>query len=119
MGGARCDGGAFVAVVGVMAYFGVQQIREKIELVKGVQFVGHSDDASYALMGKSLSEGRGIYVNYVSTFFIKYPPGIVRRGGSLAAVFGDGDSAVFLFDGGVGRRWRGCRRSGLRRWGCR
>jgi Dolichyl-phosphate-mannose-protein mannosyltransferase len=70
---------AFVAVVGVIAYFGVQQIREKIELVKGVQFVGHSDDASYALMGKSLSEGRGIYVNYVSTFFIPYSRGIVRR----------------------------------------
>jgi 4-amino-4-deoxy-L-arabinose transferase-like glycosyltransferase len=70
---------AFLGVVGVMVYFGVQQIREKIELVKPVQFVGHSDDAAYALMGKSLSEGRGIYINYVSTFFIKYPPGIVRR----------------------------------------
>ncbi len=71
--------GGFSSVVGSLFFFAVPQLWEKIGIVKPISFVGHSDDAAYAIMGDSLVNGRELDVNYVSYFFIPYDRGITRR----------------------------------------
>src|ERR1035437_11064624 len=66
-------------VVGVIVWFGGRQVREKVEKIKDNEFVGHSDEASYALQGKAILQGRGIRVDYVSEFTRVYPRDIVHR----------------------------------------
>ncbi len=90
---------AAITVVALIAFFGQRQAAEKIETIKPIQFIGHSDEAAYALMGKSLSEGRGIYVNYVSMFFDKYPQTITRREDHWPPFMGAAIAVFFHFMG--------------------
>jgi hypothetical protein len=68
-----------IAVVGIVLFFGVGQFREKLAIAKPITFVGHSDESAYASMGRSLVEGHGLQVNYVSFYFIPYGREITRR----------------------------------------
>jgi len=53
--------------------------RYKIELTRDIRFIGHSDRAAYVEMGRSLANGDGLSVRYISYFFIPYSRDIVRR----------------------------------------
>ncbi len=68
-----------IAVVGIVLFFGVGQFREKLAVAKRITFVGHSDESAYANMARSLVEGHGLQVNYISFYFIPYGPEITRR----------------------------------------
>ena len=50
----------------------------KIQIVRPIEYVGHADASGYAEMADSLIKGRGLEVDYVSWYFLKYPPRIVR-----------------------------------------
>ncbi len=67
------------AVVGIVLFFGIGQFREKLAIAKPITFVGHSDESAYANMARSLVEGHGLQVNYISFYFIPYDPEITRR----------------------------------------
>lgn len=70
---------SLVAVLAVIACLGTHQMQRKLAVVKPIQFVGHADEAAYALMGESFSQGRGLEVDYISWFFIPYSPEVTRR----------------------------------------
>ena len=70
--GVALRAGAVIAVVGIVLFFGIGQFREKLAIARGITFVGHSDEAAYANMARSLVEGRGLQVNYISFYFIPY-----------------------------------------------
>jgi 4-amino-4-deoxy-L-arabinose transferase-like glycosyltransferase len=70
---------AVLAVLAVIGMVGWHQLQRKYEIIRPIQYIGHSDEAGYALGGVSLAEGRGITVPYVSYFFIPYTPGVPRR----------------------------------------
>ena len=74
--------------VAVIVVIGGHQLAGKYAIIKPIQFIGHSDSAAYATAGKSLSEGLGLQVRYISEFFIPYSPGITRQKGSLAPLHG-------------------------------
>jgi 4-amino-4-deoxy-L-arabinose transferase-like glycosyltransferase len=78
-GGVALRVASVIAVLGIVLFFGVGQFREKLAVAKGITFVGHSDEAAYASMGRSLAEGRGLQVNYISFYFIPYGREITRR----------------------------------------
>ena len=63
----------------MLVYFGARFSQGKIALVRDIQFAGHADEAGYLAMARSLAEGRGLNVPYVSWHFIRYPPDIVHR----------------------------------------
>ncbi len=90
---------AAAAVIAVIVMFGLRQFNEKVQLVKPVQYIGHSDEAGYALMGASLSQGRGIQVDYVSTFFIPYAPDITHREDHWPPFMGYSIAPCFYFLG--------------------
>ncbi len=50
----------------------------KLRIVAPIQYVGHADASGYAEMAHSLIQGRGLEVDYISWYFRKYDPGIVR-----------------------------------------
>ena len=50
----------------------------KCRIVYPIKYVGHADAAAYAEMADSLIHGRGFEVDYISWYFIKYDPKIVR-----------------------------------------
>ncbi len=50
----------------------------KIQIVYPIEYVGHADASGYAEMADSLIKGRGLEVDYVSWYFLKYDPRIVR-----------------------------------------
>ena len=50
----------------------------KCHIIYPIKFVGHADAASYAEMADSLIHGRGFEVDYISWYFVKYDPKIVR-----------------------------------------
>ena len=68
-----------IAVMGIVLFFGVGQFREKLAVAKPITFVGHSDESAYASMARSLVEGHGLQVNYISFYFIPYSREITRR----------------------------------------
>ncbi|HUO09648.1 MAG TPA: glycosyltransferase family 39 protein [Phycisphaerae bacterium] len=90
---------AFLSAVLVIVLVGWRQIPDKLETVRPVKYVGHADDASYALMGQSISEGRGISVPYVSTFYIPYPQTIYHREDHWPPFMGMSIAPVFYFAG--------------------
>lgn len=51
----------------------------KLSLVQSTRHVGHADEAAYVHMARSLAQGRGLEVDYVSWFFRPYTPDITRR----------------------------------------
>jgi hypothetical protein len=68
-----------VVILLVIGIFGGAMAQLRWEKARNVAFIGHSDEAAYATMGKSLSEGRGLQVNYITWFFIPYDKNITRR----------------------------------------
>ncbi len=50
----------------------------KIQIVYPIEYIGHADASGYAEMADSLIKGRGLEVDYVSWYFLKYDPRIVR-----------------------------------------
>jgi hypothetical protein len=90
---------ALLGVVLVIVLVGWQQMPDKLETVRPVKFVGHADDASYALMGESIANGHGIHVPYVSTFYIPYPQSIVHREDHWPPFMGMSIAPVFYFAG--------------------
>ena len=50
----------------------------KIQIARPIEYVGHADASGYAEMADSLIKGRGLEVDYVSWYFLKYPSQIVR-----------------------------------------
>ena len=50
----------------------------KIQIAYPIEYVGHADASGYAEMADSLIKGRGLEVDYVSWYFLKYDPRIVR-----------------------------------------
>ncbi|MFC1714665.1 ArnT family glycosyltransferase [Candidatus Poribacteria bacterium] len=50
----------------------------KCSIAYRVKYVGHADAAAYAEMADSLIHGRGFEVDYISWYFEKYDPKIVR-----------------------------------------
>ncbi len=73
---ARRDG---VLVVLVLLVLGVCISLYKVGLVHGRRHIGHADEAAYVHMARSLAQGRGLTVDYVSWFFVPYDRGISRR----------------------------------------
>ena len=49
----------------------------KCLIIQPIQYVGHADASGYAEMADSLIHGRGLSVDYISFYFLKYPQ-IVR-----------------------------------------
>ncbi len=70
---------SILGILAVIVVMGGHQLAEKYAIIKPIQFIGHSDSAAYATAGKSLSEGLGLQVRYISEFFIPYSPGITRQ----------------------------------------
>ena len=68
-----------LAVLAVLLVAGMQISAFKIDVVKKVEFIGHSDECAYATMAQSLVAGKGLQVNYVSWHFLPYDSGITRR----------------------------------------
>jgi hypothetical protein len=67
----------FVALtVGSMA---LALLPARLRWVENNHDVGHADSAAYAHQGRSLLEGRGLSVPYVSNFFHRYDSGITRH----------------------------------------
>ena len=50
----------------------------KCRIAYPIKYVGHADAAAYAEMADSLIHGRGFEVDYISWYFEKYDPKIVR-----------------------------------------
>ncbi|MEI7766105.1 MAG: glycosyltransferase family 39 protein [Phycisphaerae bacterium] len=65
-------------VVALLVWLALPIVQAKLEIVTQVQFVGHADEAAYAHMGRSLHEGKGFMVPYVSWHFIPYDANITR-----------------------------------------
>jgi len=61
----------FILLVGTAAFI------LKCRIVFPVQYVGHADASAYAEMADSIVHGRGLAVDYISFYFLKYPQ-IVR-----------------------------------------
>ena len=70
---------ALSAVLALLVQLGMMVAREKIDLVKEIQFIGHGDEAAYAAMGESIAAGNGLTVRYISWHFLQYPPEVTRR----------------------------------------
>ncbi|MCL2641148.1 MAG: hypothetical protein FWD53_09915, partial [Phycisphaerales bacterium] len=70
---------AATMVIAIIVFFGVRQGFEKIEKIRDNPFIGHSDEASYALQAQSILRGQGIRVNYITYFFHAYPREITHR----------------------------------------
>lgn len=62
-----------------LSHLGWQVASYKLTISRDIQFIGHADEAAYVTMGRSLAQGRGLSVDYVSWFFIPYSPEITRR----------------------------------------
>jgi 4-amino-4-deoxy-L-arabinose transferase-like glycosyltransferase len=83
----------------VIAFLGVRQAKEKLAIVKPVEFIGHADEASYALQGKGIAAGHGIRVPYISTFFLQYPDTIIHREDHWPPFMGYSIAPFFYFLG--------------------
>ncbi|MCL2647199.1 MAG: glycosyltransferase family 39 protein [Phycisphaerales bacterium] len=90
---------AAMMVVAVILLWGVRQGCEKVEKVRDNEFIGHSDEASYALQAKSILRGRGIQVDYVTYFFHGYPPEITHREDHWPPFLGYAIASCFYFTG--------------------
>ncbi len=90
---------ALIGVAGVTRARGGCRWAHKLEVVKPIKFVGHADDAAYALMGQGISEGRGISVPYVTVFYIPYPRSIDHREDHWPPFMGMSIAPVFYFAG--------------------
>ena len=86
-------------MVGVIRARGWLQMAHKLEIVEPIKFVGHADDAAYALMGQSISEGRGISVPYITVFYNPYPRTIDHREDHWPPFMGMSIAPVFYFAG--------------------
>lgn len=64
--------------VGVVLAFGALSASVRFWAIGLDRTIGHSDSAAYAEIGRSLAEGRGLDVRYVSTFYVPYERGIDR-----------------------------------------
>ena len=69
---------AIVAVVAVVLAFGALSAAARFRVIALDRTIGHSDTAAYAEIGRSLAEGRGLFVQYISSFYIPYPRSIDR-----------------------------------------
>ncbi len=67
-----------MAVVAVVVAYGALSAAVRFQAIARDWTIGRSDTAAYAEIGRSLAEGRGFYVRYVSTFYIPYPRTIDR-----------------------------------------
>jgi len=63
---------ALLLMVGLVFFF------IKCNIAYHIKYVGHADAAAYAEMADSLVHGRGFEVDYISWYFEKYDPKIVR-----------------------------------------
>jgi 4-amino-4-deoxy-L-arabinose transferase-like glycosyltransferase len=68
--------GAFVGLA--VASMALAMLPFRLQLVEHNHDVGHADAAAYAEMADSLIHGRWFHVDYISWYFIKYAPDIVR-----------------------------------------
>lgn len=57
----------FILLVGLTVFI------LKCLIVRPIQYVGHADASGYAEMADSLIHGRGLAVDYISFYFLKYP----------------------------------------------
>lgn len=62
----------FLLAIGFVAFL------IKWTIIYKVNYVGHADASGYAEMADSLIRGRGFEVDYISWYFLKYDPKIVR-----------------------------------------
>jgi hypothetical protein len=71
-------GGAPLALL-VLLLIGLWQVGYKQELTLGMRYLGHADPCSYATIARSLYQGRGYDVDYITFHFIRYDPGVTHR----------------------------------------
>ena len=62
----------------ILLTVGLAVFLVKCDITYPIKYVGHADAAGYAEMADSLIHGRGFQVDYISWYFIKYDPGIIR-----------------------------------------
>lgn len=69
-----------IILVGItILVLGLWVARYKHQGTRHVEFTGHADASGYVHMARSLAQGRGLTVPYVSWHFIPYDPAIARR----------------------------------------
>lgn len=74
----RSSRAAIVAALAVVLAFGCVSAAARFDAIALDRTIGRSDTAAYAEMGRSLAEGRGLLVRYVSTFYYPYDRAIDR-----------------------------------------
>jgi len=67
-----------LAVVAVVVAYGSISAAVRFRAIGLDRTIGRSDTAAYAEIGRSLAEGRGFHVRYLSTFYVPYPRTIDR-----------------------------------------
>lgn len=68
-----------IAAFTVVLALGCVSAAARFDVLALDRTIGHSDTAAYAEMGRSLAEGRGLRVGYISSFYYAYDPVIDRR----------------------------------------
>jgi 4-amino-4-deoxy-L-arabinose transferase-like glycosyltransferase len=69
---------AVVAALAIVLAFGCVSAAARFDAIALDRRIGLSDTAAYAEMGRSLAEGRGLTVRYISTFYYPYARTIDR-----------------------------------------
>lgn len=69
---------AIVAALAIVLAFGCVSAAARFDAIALDRRIGLSDTAAYAEMGRSLAEGRGLTVRYISTFYYPYARTIDR-----------------------------------------
>jgi len=69
---------AILAVLAVVLAFGSLSAALRFRVIALDRTIGRSDTAAYAEIGRSLAEGRGFDVQYISSFYIPYDRTIDR-----------------------------------------
>ena len=64
---------AVLAAYGVVAAMGGLLLPSRLATVRGVSTVGGADSGAYALQARSLAEGRGLGVPYITNYIRVYP----------------------------------------------
>ncbi len=85
-----------IIVVVTLLSLGLHMSAYKVDIVSGVRFVGHADEAAYAEMGRSLVKGRGFNIRHISVFFIPYSQEIERREDHWPPLMGMAIAPAFL-----------------------
>ncbi len=69
----------WVFALAAVASMAAPLLAHRLDLVRNNYDVGHADSAAYALQGRSLAEGHGLRIPYVTGFFHRYSPDIWRE----------------------------------------